>query len=578
VREPWSADRRGLIVTDASKNETETRGWQTRSLARDRLPPSEPHRQSHVSGLPSDLQSQSARRLRIVALLYAFVFLVSDPVTAFLSPGEWDIFVSGVLQWGPSAVSIATALLVAMVTWSKRLDVGTVLSLGLIFQVVGSFGIAAAQYIEVDGYETVPPWGLSWVAVWMLSFTVIIPSPPRWALLAALASASAVPLVVGVVILMYGTRVPITAQSFFIHIALPYLLVVLIAYVGARIVYGLGTQLKRARELGSYRLIDRIGHGGMGDVWLAQHRLLVRPAAIKLMRPESFRDFGVGRGSELAARFEREAQATSSLRSPHTIELYDFGVADDGTFYYVMELLDGCDLQVLVERFGPVPPERAIHFLKQVCHSLAEAHGQGLIHRDIKPANVHVCRYGRDVDFVKVLDFGLVKPEQSDRASTQLDITAAQAARGTPAFMAPEQVVGNRPVDGRSDLYAVGCLGYWLVTGQLVFEGRTAMEVMLQHVQTKPEPPSRRTEQDIPESFDALILACLEKDPGDRPPTADAVAARLNPIETRSTWSTERARQWWDLHHPSADDSARRGSAPEQALDVGGRGPIDAGS
>ena len=143
----------------------------------------------------------------------------------------------------------------------------------------------------------------------------------------------------------YGTHVPITAQSFFIHIALPYLLVVLIAYVGARVVYGLGTQLKRARELGSYRLIDRIGHGGMGDVWLAQHRLLVRPAAIKLMRPESFRDFGVGRGSELAARFEREAQATSSLRSPHTIELYDFGVADDGTFYYVMELLDGCDFR-----------------------------------------------------------------------------------------------------------------------------------------------------------------------------------------------------------------------------------------
>jgi serine/threonine protein kinase len=152
------------------------------------------------------------------------------------------------------------------------------------------------------------------------------------------------------------------------------------------------------------------------------------------------------------------------------------------------------------------------------------------------------------------------------------------AARYVNVFERKWLESSNRPVDGRSDLYAVGCLGYWLVTGQLVFEGRTAMEVMLQHVQTKPEPPSRRTEQDIPESFDALILACLEKDPGDRPPTADAVAARLNPIETRSTWSTERARQWWDLHHPSADDSARRGKAPEQALDVGGRGPIDAGS
>jgi eukaryotic-like serine/threonine-protein kinase len=254
--------------------------------------------------------------------------------------------------------------------------------------------------------------------------------------------------------------------------------------------------------------------------------------------------------SPTCTRDSSEAQATSSLRSPHTIELYDFGVADDGTFYYVMELLDGFDLQRFVERFGPIPPERAVHLMKQVCHSLAEAHDQGLIHRNIKPANVYLCRYGRDVDFVKVLDFGLVKP-QHDRGSTQIDVTAAHVARGTPAFMSPEQVVGARVVDARSDIYAVGCLGYWLLTGQLVFAGHTAMETILKHVQAKPEPPSQHVESDIPESFDELILACLEKNPDHRPPTTDAVATRLSAIETREEWSQERAHQWWDLHHPA---------------------------
>jgi eukaryotic-like serine/threonine-protein kinase len=547
----WPADRRRLTLTGPSKHEIESGSWQGNSSADQTPLPSEPVGDRHATGLPPDLQAQSARRLRIVAVLYAIVFFVSDPLTAILFTEEREVFLSNALHWGPSVASIVAALLVAAMTRSKRLPVGTVLLVGVFFQVVGSFGIAAAQYLDVDVYTTPPPWaGLSWVAVWMLGFTVMIPTPPRWALSAALASASAVPLVVGFEIVTAGGSAPITPLRFFIQVALPYLLVVLVAYVGGRVVYCIGTQLKRERELGSYRLIDRLGQGGMGEVWRAEHRLLVRPAAIKLMRPEMAGPARVGLEFDLHARFEREAQATSSLRSPHTIELYDFGVADDGTFYYVMELLDGFDLQRFVERFGPIPPERAVHLMKQVCHSLAEAHGQGLIHRDIKPANVYLCRYGRDVDFVKVLDFGLVKP-QHDRGSTQLDVTAAHVARGTPAFMSPEQVVGARAVDARSDIYAVGCLGYWLLTGQLVFAGHTAMETILKHVQAKPEPPSQHVESDIPESFDELILACLEKNPDDRPPTTDAVATRLNAIETREEWSQERAHQWWDLHHPA---------------------------
>jgi serine/threonine-protein kinase len=477
------------------------------------------------------------------------VFFMSNPFTAILFPDERVEFLSSILRWGPSAASISAALVVAALTWNRRIAIETVLIVGLLFEVVGSFGIAAAQYLDVNRYATAPPWGgLSWVAVWMLGFTVMIPSPPRWALLAALASASAVPTVVALAIVADPGPIGVSPLRFFLLVVLPYLLVVLIAYVGARLVYRLGTELKRARELGAYRLVERLGEGGMGEVWRAQHRLLARPAAVKLMRPE-VRDADPNRQAELHARFEREAQATSSLRSPHTIQLYDFGVADDGAFYYVMELLDGFDLQSLIERFGPIPPARAVHLLRQVCHSLAEAHAEGLIHRDIKPANVYVCRYGREVDFVKVLDFGLVKPVAERRPD--VGITANHTVGGTPAFMSPEQVLGTEAIDGRSDIYAFGCLGYWLLTGQTVFTGRTAMEAVVQHTQAKPVPPSERTELEIPDALDRLILTCLEKSPDDRPATADAVAERLSAIVTRAEWTPEDARRWWDVHHPA---------------------------
>jgi serine/threonine-protein kinase len=354
--------------------------------------------------------------------------------------------------------------------------------------------------------------------------------------------------VIGLVI-AFNPQVPsINPLGFFIVLVLPYLLIVLIAYVGARVVYNLGAEVTRARELGSYRLEERLGEGGMGEVWRARHRLLARPAAIKLMRPEVLGGSSPERQSELHARFEREAQATASLRSPHTIELYDFGVSDESAFYYVMEFLDGFDLDSLVQKFGPVSEERAAHLLTQVCHSLAEAHEAGLVHRDIKPANVYVCRYGREVDFVKVLDFGLVKSHGPEGA-TELNLTRDHAVGGTPAFMAPEQVMGDRPLDGRSDIYAVGCLAYWLVTGQMVFTGRTAIEIMMHHAHTAPVPPSVRTEVAISKRFDAVVLACLEKDPNARPATADALAADLAGIGLTG-WTLEKRLQWWDAHHP----------------------------
>jgi serine/threonine-protein kinase len=518
----------------------------------DTLLPRDEGRRSRLAGLPPDLLAESVRRLRTLALLYAFVFFVSDPLTSFVVPDAFGPYLASPIRWAPSVISIVMALFVAGAAWRRLFPVETILALGLVFEVVGSYGIAAAQYLDGSRYLAQPPWsGLSWVAPWMLGFTVIVPSPPRRALAAALASVSAVPVVVGAVLAGGSAGIDVRPLPFFFGLVLPYLLVVLIAYVGARVVYGLGTELNRARELGSYRLVERLGQGGMGEVWRATHRLLARPAAVKLMRPEVLGGSSLARRSELRARFEREAQATASLRSPHTIELYDFGVADDGTFYYVMEFLDGFDLGQLVERFGPVPPERAVHLLTQMCDSLGEAHERGLVHRDVKPANVYLCRHGREADFVKVLDFGLVKTH-GDAAATQVALTRDHVVGGTPAFMAPEQAVGGRPLDGRSDIYAVGCLAYWLVTGELVFAGRTPMEIVVQHTTAAPVPPSARAETPIPEALDRVILDCLAKDPDERPATADVLAARLAAIRLPDRWTPDRISRWWDVHHPAA--------------------------
>ncbi len=516
------------------------------------LPRERQHRTHATTGLPPDLLAQSARRLRILALLYAFVFFMSNPLTALLFPDERVRFLASVARWAPSTLSIGAALVVVALTFNRRIAPPMLLAGGLFFEVIASFGIAAAQYLDASRYDTEPPWsGLSWVAAWMLGFTMMVPSPPRWALIAALLSGASVPIVVAYALANADADFGMTGLRFFIQIILPYLLVVLIANVGARVIYRIGTELKRARELGAYRLIEKLGTGGMGEVWRAEHRLLARPAAVKLIRPEVLGDASPERRSVLQARFEREAKATSSLRSPHTIQLYDFGVADDGAFFYVMELLDGFDLRTLVEQFGPVPAERATYLLRQICHSLAEAHAAGFIHRDIKPANVYTCRYGREVDFVKVLDFGLVKSTDEQAPQT---LTAENVVGGTPAFMAPEQVLSDRAPDGRTDLYAVGCVGYWLVTGQLVFAGRTPMDTILQHSQAAPVPPSQRTELPVPAEFDRVILSCLEKDPHRRPQSADGLAALLDAVQVPAPWTRERAESWWAVHRPHVRD------------------------
>ena len=523
------------------------------------LVPPKSRRATTSWGLPADLVQKAAGRLRAMSLLYATIFFFASFFPMFFFPTGHEHFASPI-NWLPGVLSIATALTVAGIVSRGTFTGARFAALAMTFEVVSSYGIAAAEFMSPEPLMIGPPWiGLSWVAPWILIFTVVVPSTPLGSLVSGLVAVTSVPVMIGIALRRYPIAIDPTPVEFFFTFVFPYFLVVSMAYVGARVVASLGHEVRKARELGSYQLLTPIGRGGMGEVWRAKHRLLARPAAIKLIRPPEATQ---GIAESARRRFEREAQSIASLRSPHTVNLFDFGVADDGTFFYVMELLEGLDADHFVRRFGPLPAERVVFVLKQICHSLSEAESIGLVHRDIKPANVFLCRYGEDYDFVKVLDFGIAKalstPNNATIAATAL--TADQVIQGTPAFMAPEQALGADAVDGRVDIYSTGCLAYWLLTGELVFTGDTPLRVLLHHANTPVTPPSTRTELPIPPALDAVVMACLAKDPAARPQTARELAARLDAVPLAQKWTDASAREWWTMHRPTESEDLGLGT------------------
>jgi serine/threonine-protein kinase len=510
-----------------------------------------------TTALPTELMNQAAARLSVLALLYAFTFFMAAFFSSLLFSEERQRLAAHLITWLPGAISIAVALSVAWTIRAVSLSPRALVAVTLVFEIVSSYGIAAAEFLQPSGLNLIGPWiGLSWVAVWTLLFNVVVPTLPRYAVLAALASVTSVPVMAVTSLRVFGPgketiNNPLINSwvAIFFTFVFPYLLVVIMAYVGARVVYTLGKEVSRARELGSYRLVQRLGVGGMGEVWRADHRLLARPAAIKLIRASRLGDMAGPVSDDMRRRFEREAQVIARLRSPHTVTLFDFGVADDGAFYYVMELLEGLDADTLVRRFGPMPAERVVWALRQICHSLSEAESCGLVHRDIKPANIFLCRYGEDHDFVKVLDFGIAKAvNESSTAETAL--TVVNVIRGTPAFIAPEQALGGVDLDGRADIYSTGCVAFWLLTGELVFKADTPMKLLMAHAHSAPEPPSAKTELPIPPELDALVMSCLAKDREQRPASARELLERLDAVKLESGWTEERARAWWSTHLP----------------------------
>ena len=304
--------------------------------------------------------------------------------------------------------------------------------------------------------------------------------------------------------------------------------------------YGLRKTAFRARRLGNYVLRREIGEGGMGQVYVAEHALMCRPSAVKVLK--------TSRGADPAAlaRFEREVRLSSNLSHPNTITIFDFGRADDDTFYYAMEYLEGLDLERFVERFGPIPAERTVFILLQATGSLTEAHGKDIVHRDLKPSNVFLSMRGGLYDFVKILDFGLAK--QIKGVDTATALTKTGVVFGTPRYLAPEMVYGTSGVDGRADIYNFGALAYLMLTGQAPFTAESPVELMIDHVRKVPSPPSEVSELEIPPELDAIVMKCLEKEPDDRFQTIRDVAAALRAVPADEAWTWEKAEQWWGLH------------------------------
>lgn len=309
-----------------------------------------------------------------------------------------------------------------------------------------------------------------------------------------------------------------------------------VTYLADRLDRGMQRAALAAKQLGQYSLEEKIGQGAMGSVYRGHHAMLQRPTAVKLLDPSMTTQMNV-------ARFEREVRLTSQLNHPNTIVVYDYGRTPNDVFYFAMEYLEGFSLGALVKRFGPQPDGRVIHILRQMCGSLDEAHRLGLIHRDIKPENIMLTRRGGLPDFAKLLDFGVAKaisgPEQQNLTTAGLHV-------GTPLYMSPESIKEPESAGSSTDLYSLGAVGYYLLTGTPVFDSGHMLEVLRQHVEVAPQPPSERLGKPICDELEALILQCLAKSPADRPPSAVALAEALDRCQPTASWTTADANRWWD--------------------------------
>jgi eukaryotic-like serine/threonine-protein kinase len=519
--------------------------------------------------LPEDLLRQASGRLSILALLAAALWILAtvlDHVALHLMGHETPSVFS---SWVTDGIAGASALLsLALYFYTRKGDRNPrfLLDLGLGYMILTALALGLIFHWEhVPSSWPIAPM-ISWIGVVVLMFSAIVPSAPAKTLIAGIIAVSMNP--VGMLIARARGTWDFGSTGNVVLMHYPDYLLVGVAVVISHVLTNLGRQVARAREMGSYRLGALLGRGGMGEVYEAAHRMLARPAAIKLIRPEMIRAEGGERAHVALQRFRREAEAAANLRSPHTVELYDFGVTGDQTMYFVMELLEGMDLQTLVRQHGALPASRAIYLLRQVCASLEEAHVRGLVHRDIKPANIHVGRLGLEYDFVKVLDFGLVKSIAAANEDYSL-ATAAGITPGTPAYMAPEMALGET-IDGRADLYALGCVAYYLLTGTLVFEAENIFQLMAKRLRDDPVPPSQRTSLPIPSALDQLVIACLDRKPENRPASAAELSRSLAAIDV-APWDEAQAVEWWQTHRPSMQDrEIPSGGAPDDETVVVG--------
>jgi serine/threonine-protein kinase len=430
-------------------------------------------------------------------------------------------------------VSVA-GLVLLVIIW-RGLIVRTKLSLTQLYAVDAFYGASAGIVFASAAFlaselKMSATANILWSCLTVFMRTIVVPSTARRS--AIISGLTMVPLVLTAVGLSYdGSDQEFEPPALIGSALLVAVVVVVLAYQGSELIFGLRQQVTEAKQLGVYHLDDKIGQGGNGAVYRASHTLLRRPTAIKVMRPERI-------DASTLDRFEREVMAMSQLSHPNTVSVFDYGRSPQGAFYYAMEYLDGPDLERLVTEHGPVPPDRAIAILVQVCGALQEAHARGLIHRDIKPPNIILCERGGLPDVAKVLDFGLVKEIEQDSADTK-------GVLGTPAYLAPETIESPDRVGPATDIYALGAVAYFLLAGRRVFDGKTAFDICVKHVTTPPTPLAEVAQQPISPELDALVLRCLAKNPADRPASADELGRLLRDLPRDGSWDEATARQWW---------------------------------
>ncbi len=473
------------------------------------------------------LQKRLALFLKLISALSGGFFALGLAITVGVFPGHLDKHLSH-----PATIAHVSSTMAMFAMW---LYVGSAPRSGRALDVVDALGLTVLgvsfAFMMTGTHEGEQPEQVALQAVgWTLvARAALVPS--HAVRTAALGVAATTPLIVMTYLIVDDDPVMRAIYaSFWTTTA------IVTTTVISRIIYGLQRQVRQAMKVGQYTLVESIGAGGMGVVYRADHALLRRPTAIKLLAPERA-------GVTDVARFEREVQVTSRLTHPNTVAIYDFGRTPDGVFYYAMEYLEGLSLEHLVKAGGPLPPARAIHLVTQICGALHEAHESGVVHRDVKPANVIVTTRGCVHDVAKVLDFGLVKLAGQGAA----DLSGANVITGTPLYMAPEAIVDPNSIDARADIYAVGATLFYLLTGSTVFTGRTLIEICSKHLHETPVAPSERVGRALPDALDALVLRCLAKSPEDRPQTVADLADALAAIEIEP-WTPSMAKAWWDEH------------------------------
>jgi len=476
--------------------------------------------------LPKDLTDTANERCSLLALALSVVGVFSYIyyyLLAYLTQTQTSSIVLNI----PVLIIIFLSLFVAFITRRQLFNNKTLHMIGIAYVILTALLIiishtASEWWVSRDRLQ-----GVSWVCVWIVLFPIIVPGPTLKATVIAISMALMGPVGLFISTTFLGRAAATTTA--YLDLFIPNLISAVMAIFISHVIFNLSKDIQAAKKMGSYILQHKLGEGGMGEVWQATHHMLSRPAAIKLILPEII-DLSEPEVAEAQDRFLEEAKITSTLTSPHTVELYDFGVTDDRSFYFVMELLTGDDLNWIIKRSGVMPANRVVYLMIQMCESLAEAHEAGLIHRDIKPANIFVCRLGMQYDFIKILDFGLAKNLSENLEQIKVE--------GTPGFMAPEIFKKDNIITSSVDIYALGCVAYWMLTTKNVFDIDLNIPIAINKSNLKLDNP-------IPADLDQLIRNCLAKEPENRPESAEVLAEQLSKCDIDEPWTNEKAKEWW---------------------------------